>query len=152
MKKRNYIVTGLILVMVFLGALSGCDMLAGLLGGGTTVSASARVNLFIDDVEDGDLYNLKRHFSEEGTQEYDQMTEETWTNTPFDFDGVTITPGTSSTSGDTVTIPAVLDGADTYDIVFTLEPDADGNYFIKTLTFEDSTYSAYDIRKLGLPE
>jgi hypothetical protein len=127
----------LLIVLVggsFFGLFFSCDLLSG------PVSASRRLQLFEADLVAGNYADLVNHISQDDTTtDISAINATYWDSTSFKETNnpTAITQDSSSTSGDIVTINATLvtDVSD-FPYVFTLSPDASGDYYI---------YEIYDV-------
>jgi len=104
------------------------------------VSASRRLQLFEADLVAGNYADLVNHISQDDTTtDISAINATYWDSTSFKETNnpTAITQDSSSTSGDIVTINATLvtDVSD-FPYVFTLSPDASGDYYI---------YEIYDV-------
>jgi hypothetical protein len=145
MKKtgRVKIYSALVMALLLPAFFGSCTLLDGILG----VTAKERINRFNNDLTAGNYTELYKHFHKTETDQYENIRSAAyWDTTPFaaDYSPKITNIGDPVEGASAVTVSAVLESSQDYQITFTLKP-IDTIYYIEVVDFSDDSF---DIRLL----
>ncbi len=146
--------------MLIVLSLSGCDLLTGLLGMNSILTASQRVDRFISDISTGNYAKVNDNFDQAVLTNNPGMDQTYWENSPFSSQNAPFTLSNESSTSVTsvpnapeVTSAIRIDaqisgnysGATSTPITFYLIKESDGNYLIRELDYNTGSTSTIQL-------